>query len=685
MATERSLTVMGNKQRRVLTLVLTAFFLQSCATNSEKTDFSSNFEKESNKTQQESEVEEDKNTITPSTALSSVEPLGINRDISGQSSSELLNLSDEQEIAVTFENIELKEFINHALANILKVDFIIDPKADMQGKTVTLSVKEKLSQRRFLSLFKDILDQNQLALKVQNDMVFIYANSERRGLPEYDYGYGRSKESVPVGSQPILQIIPIDFIDPKSLASFLIRLSNASPEQLGDPNIIGIRGNRNDVLRAIDIINLLDVPNVRGQMIQFIKLEYIPSSEFILKVTELLENEGVNVSTVLRFTDLSRQNGVIAHSNNEKMLQRVAYWQKQLDTPESTDDKQYFMYYPENMEAAKLAGVLQKLVSVTGESASGGTSNTNSLPSANTNISNTSADKDKNSAGYTKDFSYVTDENRNVIIIYATASKYKSILPLLKKLDVTPPQVLIEARLIEITLTDSFSHGIDWSLYGGSAVRNRSDSRVANVLNGVFSYTISGADYNLGLTLKANQDRIKVLSSPRIVVANGESASINVGQDIPVLSTQSADVDTDRVLQSIQYRSTGVDLTVKPTVNSSNVISLELTQNVSETQENDSSGLDSPIVLNRSFKTSVIAHSGQSLVLGGLIRENNSNKDGKVPLLGDLPLLGNLFSNKSDSKSRTELVVLITPRVISNSSDIDEIKNAFLDELTLFN
>jgi len=286
-------------------------------------------------------------------------------------------------------------------------------------------------------------------------------------------------------------------------------------------------------------------------------------------------------------------------------------------------------------------------------------------------------------SGTSAELSFVTDENRNAIIIFASASKYKSILPLLKKLDVTPPQVLIEARLLEIKLTDQLSQGVDWSLFGGAAKRDIPTSQLSSMSNGSFAYTISGIDYNVALSILQNQDRLKVLSSPRIVVASGESASINVGTEIPVLATQSADVDTDRVLQSVQYRSTGVDLAVQPTVNSNNVISLQITQNVSETSENASSGIDSPIILNRSFKTTVFANSGQALVLGGLIRENNSSKDSRVPWLGEVPGLGRLFSSESKSTSRTELIVLITPRILANSSDIDEVKRLFIQEFSV--
>ena len=694
--------MMYAKGGRLMALLTLVALLGVGCTSTKQAHFGSTFETSASEKQIQSENETDllnannRDEQAAESRSSLLKPLGFEAKVTASSSSDVLHLSDEETIAVAFDKLSLEEFVNHALANILEVNFIIDPQAPLKDKKVTLSLKEKVSQKRFLSLFKEVLDQNQLALKIKNDVVFISGNKRRHGLPEYDYGYGRDRASVPVGSQPILQVVPIDFIDPRSLATFLIKLSNASPEQLGDPNLIGVRGSRHDVLRALDIVDMLDVPNVRGKHIMFVKLEYLPSTQFIAQVSELLENEGINTENALRFTDLARQNGIVVHSNNGKLLERVSYWQKQLDTPEATDDKQYFMYYPENMEAVKLAEVLQKLMSVSrggaGYSNSAGQSAL-STASANTNNSaagsssrasvNNSA-QNNSGAGAGDDFSYVTDENRNVIIVYATASKFKSILPLLKKLDVTPPQVLIEAKLIEITLTDQHNQGIEWSLFGGDRKRDINASQLASFSGGSFSYTISGVDYNAVLNLLDSQDRLKVLSSPRIVVANGESASMNVGTEIPVLSTQSTDVDSDRVLQSIQYRSTGVDLTVQPTVNSSNVISMQVSQNVSETSENSSSGLDSPLILNRSFQTSVIARSGQSLVLGGLIRENNSSTDSQIPLLGDVPVLGKLFANESKSKSRTELLVLITPRIISNSSDIDDIKRLFVNELTLF-
>lgn len=674
-------------EAKVWLLPLLALMVQGCA-NVEKQPFNSVFIKEKNGVASAESIDDgdDSNDGSKvSGGSSDLVSLQARVPLDAETSSKQLDLNDTKDISVSFEQLELKEFVNHSLANVLKVNFVIDPQAKLSGQKVTLSIKDKVSQEEYLALFKDVLQQNGLAMKIRNDVVFLHPASRRRGLPEYDFGYGKSKLTVPQGSQPIFQVVPLEFIDQKSLSSFILRLSNASPENMNDPNLIGLKGTRHDVLRALDIVNMIDIPHVRGRHIQFVKLAFLPSSEFISQVTEILENEGIDVANTIRFADLSRQNGVVVHSTSETLLKRMEFWRKQLDTPESTEDKQYFMYYPENMEAAKLADVLQKLATVSQGGANSSGSNRNQAGSTNSVSGQSSSSEQSTSlTGGAGDFNYVVDENRNVIIVYANASKYKSLLPLLKKLDVTPSQVLIEARLIEITLTDQYSQGIEWSLFGGGAKRNINTSQLTSFANGSFSYTISGVDYNAALNLLESQDRLKVLSSPRIVVANGESATLNVGTEIPVLSTQAADVDSDRVLQSIQYRSTGVDLTVQPTVNSSNVVSMQISQNVSETSENASSGIDSPLILNRSFQTYVIANSGQTLVLGGLIRENNSSDDSSVPVLGDIPLIGNLFKSDSRSTSRTELVVLITPRIISNTSDIDDVKKLFLDELTLF-
>lgn len=603
-----------------------------------------------------------------------LEPILDSYEVAAATSAEQLNLSSAPSITATFEKVTLEHFVTHSLANVLEVDFVIDPTVSFGSQTVTLSINEPVSPLQYLEIFADLLAQNKLGIKVQDGLLFLFSSDQQRGRPEYDYGFGLNERDIPVGSRQIFQVLPVSYIDATSLQSFLIRLSNVKTQVLPDPNLLGVHGERQDIIRAIEIAKMLDRPSLRGRHVIFLPLEYIPASDFITQVSALMENEGVNVSRAIRFTELSRQSGVVINSIDRGILDRVIYWRQQLDTPDATDERRYFLYYPKNMEASKLGEVLQKLLGVGGA---------RPQSSGSAGAGESGSEGMQGLSGIGSDFSFVTDENRNAIIIYAAASQYKTMKPLLEQLDVTPPQVLIEARLIEVTLTDQFSQGIDWSLFGGAAKRNQPTAQVAAYGGGSFAYTISGVDYQVALDFLETQDKIKVLSSPRIVVSNGESASIQVGTEIPVLSTQSADVDTDRVLQSIQYRSTGVKLDVTPMVNSSNVVSLKISQNVSETSENSTSGLDSPIILNRSFQTSVVANSGQSLVLGGLIRENNSSDDVRIPGLGRLPGVGRLFSSESRSTSRTELIVLVTPRIINNSSDISEMNAIFMQELTL--
>lgn len=667
--------------QKTIFICAVSVFLSACAAQPQ-TGLRSIFEAEPRAASPSDELESSaERSIEEQAADSSglqLTPLMPEYVVAKQTSATVLELSNDKKVTVSFEEVPLKDFIEHVFSNILDVDFVIDPQTSFEGKQVTLQIKEPMGQKAFVDLFRQVLQQHGLGMKLQQNIVFLHDLRNRRGLPDYDYGFGRIASTVPEGSNDIFHVVPVDYIDKGSVQSFIVRLTNATPENLPDPNLFGLRGSRQEILRALEVVNLLDRPAVSGQKITYIKLEYVPISLFVSQVRQLLASEGVNVDSVMRFTELTRQNGLIVHARTTDLLDRISFWKQTLDTPESTDDKQYFMYYPANVEAKKLTDVLEQLVSLSNSGGSAAKvadlSEGGGAGSSNRRLASSNAESK---------IDFVVDENRNAIVVFSTATKYKSILPLLKKLDVTPPQVLIEARLLEVTLTDQLSQGVDWTLFGGGAKRDVPVTQVSTLTNGSFSYTISGIDYTVALSLLQNEDRLKVLSSPRIVVASGESASINVGTEIPVLATQSADVDTDRVLQSVQYRSTGVDLRVKPTVNSNNVISLEITQNVSETSENASSGIDSPIILNRSFNTTVVANSGQALVLGGLIRENNSSKDSQVPLLGSLPGLGKLFSSESKSTSRTELIVLITPRIISNSSDIDELRELFVSEFEL--
>lgn len=592
---------------------------------------------------------------------------------------------DKELVSFSADEMPLDKFINYALADILDVNFVLDPKlGSLEEQTVTLNLEEKVTKQAFYKIFVDTLVSHDISLVKKDKLFFVYKASNRGHFDKIRIGIGKYQENIPADGEIVYQLVPIDFVDGAEVKRFVTQVTLATANVMGDGNYLLVQGYKNDVSRALKVIEYMDVPASVGRYIQFIPLSYVEPFEFIDNLKELLLIEGINFGVSIKATPLPRHNGIVVHSKNAELIERVLFWKQKLDSASATGKLRYMLYFPQNSKASELGKGITRLLSLE----SGGTARTSSSSNGNTSASTSSerssgSNSSSSSVGFSSnELSMVSDDNRNALIFYTSPAKYKSILPIIQQLDVLPAQVLVEAKFIEVTLTDSFSNGVEWAITD-ALNKTKKDPQIA-FSNGSFTFNVSDLDYNFALNFLKQDQKVKVLSSPRVLVTDGKSASINVGTEVPVLSTQSNDVDTDRVLQSVQYRSTGVNLSITPTVNSRGIVSLQINQSVSESSENASSGLDSPVILNRSISTEVIAKSGRSIILGGLIRENNSHSDNGVPGLRDLPVVGNLFRSKSDSVTRTELVLVLTPRIIQNSSDLDEVSTIFEQSLSLF-
>ena len=203
-----------------------------------------------------------------------------------------------------------------------------------------------------------------------------------------------------------------------------------------------------------------------------------------------------------------------------------------------------------------------------------------------------------------------------------------------------------------------------------------------------FNYAIlnSSADKQILLNAIAQKSRLSVLSTPRVLAESGREAKIEVGTEVPIITSQGStntiqNAGTTGILQSIEYRKTGVLLTVKPVVHSGDRIDLSVVQEVSQALTNTTPGITSPLIQNRKVSTQVTLGDGQTVVIGGLITENRTDTDSGIPYLRDIPGLGLLFNNQTPTKSRSELLVFITPYVISNDADSARITEQFRDQM----
>jgi general secretion pathway protein D len=296
----------------------------------------------------------------------------------------------------------------------------------------------------------------------------------------------------------------------------------------------------------------------------------------------------------------------------------------------------------------------------------------------------------------------VIDTARNALVFIGTAQDYRRVRPLLETLDRAPREALIEVTVAELTLNDTENLGFNWTmlnhLHGGTVQRLGTG---VNVLNGAgssnggiplptngFNYTVINGlgDVRVVLNAFAQNNRVSVLSTPRVLARSGSEAKIEVGTEVPIITSQgtTSQVQTQGnsgIIQSIDYRKTGVLLTVKPVVHSGNRIDLLVSQEVSAALPNPNTGISSPLIQNRNISTELSLSDGQTVVIGGMIAENKTADDSGVPYLKDIPGLGTLFRSQGLSRDRTELMVFITPFVVSGDADAGALTEQFQDQM----
>jgi general secretion pathway protein D len=428
---------------------------------------------------------------------------------------------------------------------------------------------------------------------------------------------------------------------------------------------------------------------------------------------------------VVRFLPIEHMNGMLVMSTRPDYVDEARRWIERLDQGVETGARRLYVYPVQNGRAADLAALLGELF-VTGQEPSGrgalfppGAATTRlsstragiahpfegalptaaptgavddpvaeipviagapppPLPVAGPGRSLRAAEARAAAAGLGQEgLRILADEASNSVVFLATAAEYRTIEEALRQLDIAPLEVLIEATIAEVTLNEQLRYGLQWFFKFGTNSFTFAGNGIPLSQFPGFSYVgTSGADIRVVLNALEAVTDLDVVSSPQLVVLNNQEASLQVGDQVPVVTAQAVNVATDQTLiNTIQFIDTGVILRVRPRVNASGLVTLELEQEVSDPV---GGGL-TPTINQRRIRSTVAVHDGETIALGGLIRDRRSKTRNAVPLLGDIPVLGEAFANTDRSQARTELLVLITPRVMRNMVEArritDELRN----------
>lgn len=607
-------------------------------------------------------------------------------------------------ISLVLDGMPLVAFINVVFGTELGFPLEIEQSVRARQELVSIRLTEPQPPEKVYRIAVEVLQDYGVAVSERGGVLRFTPAADASSLaPEMITT--RSLPEVPAGQRTVYVAMPLDITEPGRLAAQLRNIvgqsSTVTMTEMLSANALLISGPGTEVRTVMEAALTLDRAGLRDKLSLRINPLYLPVDQLAEELREILAAQGITVregpgsAGALTFVPVASANALLVFSESQAALDAVREWVLRLDQPsEDGGSGGVYMYAARHTTVETLLPILQAMVG-------GGTGMTQSSGSAG---ASSAAGQDPESGpggmqggsgsslGAAVSFGgpegmVAVDPIRNVVVFQGDPQRWRSIQDVLARLDQPARQVVIEVTVAEVTLTDEFSHGVEWALrnidFAGlsgpiQALGGGSAPGGALVWN---AFSDSGQVEAI-VNLFAKDSRVSILSTPRLMVKSGETASIDVGTEVPIITSQATSVDlptTDgdsSILQSIQYRKTGVLLEIEAVVHSGQRVDLQITQEVSEATPTDTSDISSPSIFSRRVETSLSLSDGQSMLLGGLISNTSTDGKSKVPFLGDVPVLGRLFQNRSTHGARTELLMLITPYVVEDAGQAREITDA---------
>jgi general secretion pathway protein D len=587
-------------------------------------------------------------------------------------------------VMINVEKMPLPDFIIYALGETLRVSFVMDQKVMDSREPITFSMKDAVPSEQALEMVLGIFEKYNLYVEEKAGALYIFQKLPEPKQP-FDIKVGKEMAESPA---PILQVVPLKHIKPADIEVLIKELYKTGVQIRPYPreNVLLLYGQAIQIKQIMELINTFDVPYLQDKKIAILKLTYWPIDDFIKQLSQILESLGFSIAKSpkepgILFIPIKPLKSLMVIATDDKSLKYVLDWRERLDKPDTAGgEERPFTYIPKYSRASDLVKSIKNLYGIMPAA--------QPTPTTSTAPGRAPAAQQPSSVTLTG-LRISSDDQRNIIMIVSSPAEYKNILSLIEDLDVPPRQVLIEATVAEFTLTDDLSLGLEWritsSMLSGTWKGTFNLGTTFGVPTGpglVYQFITDTQKFNTLINAYASENRVNILSNPRLVVLDNQEATIQVGTDVPIVTGEISGTDIttpSSVLRNIQYRSTGVILRVKPTINTQGLLTLNISQEVSEMGAAPPT-INSPTILTRRITTSVVAGHGQSVALGGLISENISRIDSKVPYLGDIPILGALFRTSSKTKRKTELLVLITPTILTSVDDTTNITRELREE-----
>lgn len=587
--------------------------------------------------------------------------------------------------AINLEQIALGTFAQIVFAEVLKKNVSVDSRVLARRDLVTFRTGGAQTAEQIESAVKLLLKTYGVSALDTGGLIRVVPDDASAAVfPEIRRG--SANPETPASLRPIFHLVELQAVRPAEVSIWLRTVFGERVKTQEDPsrNALLVSGNTDNVTAALEAIRVLDQPVMAGRGSLALTPSYWSADDLARRLYDVLSAEGYVVQPVgtnlgsgtrspIILLPVTALNSVFVFANSETLLNHIKGWAVRLDRPsERGIGRNFFTYAVKHKDASDLAKTLEQLL---------------------TGVRTTAAPQGQaGGAAAARGSSVVVDASSNMLIFQANPEEYSQLTALLQSLDKPAKSALIEVTVAELSVDNNSQLGVEWFFNQATA---GGSTAIGGTLGGLsigtsgFTYKVvgsAGGSPRLLLNALAADNRATILSSPRISARNGETAVIQVGQEVPIVtSQQSGSVATNNgalnVLQTIQYRSTGVILKVKPAIHSGDQIDLDVTQEVSAAQTTTTGVSTSPTIGTRKFDTKLTLRNGSTVMMGGLISEESSGGNAGIPGFKDIPLVGNLFSTQTKKGLRRELIVLITPYVLNNQGDAEAITDAFRKSL----
>ncbi len=623
---------------------------------------------------------------------------------------ELITLDADEELPVriSLNSAPLIDALP-AFADILGFNFIADSEIK---SAVTVNIDSVLTRRELWQTLEQLLDLSGCSAKLDGQIVNIIPASKLGARSTLASGGKDAPELMFRQLKNLTAANAQEMLQPFCSAAAVIKPVTAV-------NALLIADTPANVAKLNEIIDRIDTGKRANWPRGVYRCSNVVPSTAAAELAALLPILGFTVDLTggqsqeagaVQLMGVDRLQMLVVSAATQDALDEIARWINILDTADNAQQERVYVYKVTNGKAEQLAQALSIVFNVsTGTSltvdsadAIGTGANTKNLSntgSANTtdgvdNLPNTLVDR--SSSVFEVPVRLFADGVYNRLVIRTTPRCYAMVKALLDRLDTVPSQVLIQILLVEITLDDSTLFGVEFSYAGsGSGAdsllqTNYSELKPDEGAGEGFSYLITNPDdpsQKFGyLRAKAGKSRLKVISSPQVLVSSNATATVQIGSDVPYQTGSiSSSSSSGAITNSFQYRTTGIVLEIKPQVTSNDLISFEISQEISEAIKTTTSDIQSPTITVRKIESTMTIANGRSMILGGLIQEREKEAIDTVPIISEIPLVNSLLGKTDKSIERTEVLMMITGYVINERSPVEDLLRRYNESVRALN